>query len=240
MGAPIRATILAPAYNEEEVIERFAAAVLTRLEEGWEILFVDDGSRDRTPEILRNAGRSNENIRVVTHELNRGLGAALATGFREARGEIVVTMDADLSHPLDLLPSLIDACDSADAAYASRYVKGGGMVGVPWKRALISRAANLLLRIAFATRVKDLTTGFRAYRREAIADLNLTGKGFEAQLEISVRLLAGRRRIVEIPFILTERAAGTSKMRYLPLISRYGRMMLRMLRVRWFGPDALP
>ncbi len=197
-------------------------------------LVVDDGSTDATPSLLRSATDRHPRLRVVTHPENRGLGAALATGFAAARGDLVATIDADLSHPLDLLPELVAACETGDAAFASRYIRGGGMVGVPLLRAAISRLANLILRVAFLSPIHDLTTGYRVYRREVVGGLDLTGSGFETQLEITVRLIAAGRRIAEVPLVLANRAAGSSKMRYLALIGRYGRMALRLLRVRYW------
>lgn len=231
-------TFLAPAYNEEDVIERFIETILPHLPPGGEMLVVDDGSTDRTPELLDRLQDDHPELRVVTHPANRGLGAALATGFGEARGDVIVTMDADLSHSIDLIPVLVSGCEQSDAVFASRYVPGGGMEGVPAWRKAISRIANLVLRAAYLSPVRDLTTGYRAYRRTAVRDLTITGTRFEAQLEISIRLLAAGHTIREVPLMLTNRAAGESKMRYLRLIPRYATMALRMLAVRWIEPLA--
>ena len=127
-------------------------------------------------------------------------------------------MDADLSHPLDLLPDLVAGCGTADACYGSRFVPGGGMVGVPLWRSAISQVANIILRAAYRFPTRDLTTGYRAYRAEAVHGLDLVGEGFETQLEITIRLIAAGKTITEVPLVLTTRVAGESKMRYLSLI----------------------
>lgn len=228
-------TILAPAYDEEAVIADFVAAVVPALGPGDELLVVDDGSTDGTPRILSRLVGRHPVLRVVTHSENRGLGAALATGFAQARGDVVVTIDADLSHPIALLPDLLAACADADVAFASRFVPGGGMHGVPAGRALISRTANAAVRRLMRIPVRDMTTGYRAYRREVVAGLHLVGTRFETQLEITVRLIDRGARVVEVPLMLADRAAGESKMRYLQLIPAYGAMMLRMMALRWFG-----
>jgi dolichol-phosphate mannosyltransferase len=204
-------TVLAPAYDEEPVLGTFVFAVLDVLQPGWELLIVNDGSADLTGELAERMAAEHETVRVVHHEVNRGLGAALATGFAEARGEIVVAMDADLSHPPAMIAGLVAACEDADAVFASRFVPGGGMEGVPWIR----------------------TTGFRAYRTDVVRSLDVTATGFEAQLEIAVGLIRKRARVREVPLMLVTRVAGVSKMRYLALIPRYARVVLRMLRVRW-------
>lgn len=227
-------TFLAPAYNEEAVIRGFVETAVRHLPDGGELLIVDDGSTDATPEILEALDTVPE-LRVVTHEANRGIGAAIKTGFSEAHGEVIVAMDADLSHSMEIVSMMIARCETADAVYASRYVRGGGMVGIPWWRKAISRIANLLLRLVFMSPVRDLTTGYRAYRTEAVRDIELTSSGFEVQLEITIRLLAAGRTISEVPLMLTNREAGESKMRYLRLIPRYGAVAIRMLGVRWLG-----
>jgi dolichol-phosphate mannosyltransferase len=107
------------------------------------------------------------------------------------------------------------------------------MEAVPWWRVAISRVANVSMRLAFRTRVRDLTTGMRAFRRDAVHDLRLDATGFEAQLEITVRLLAAGCRIDEVPMVLRNRSVGESKMRYLRLAPRYARTFVRMLEVRW-------
>ncbi len=232
-------SILAPAYNEEAIICTFVQAVLREVPSGWELLIVDDGSTDGTPELLRELGAHHDALRVVTHPRNRGLGEALRTGFSEAVGSVIVTIDADMSHPLDLLPVLVRACEESDAAFGSRFVSGGGMQGVPFVRRMISRVGNAVLRLIFWSSVRDLTTGLRAYRADVVRNLPLESDRFEIQLEISVRLLAIGARVAEIPLMLQSRAAGESKMRYMALLPRYGRLTLRLLKIRWWrGTDA--
>jgi dolichol-phosphate mannosyltransferase len=231
MGHP-SVTVVAPAYNEEAVIEAFCEQVLDWLPADWELLVVDDGSRDRTPQLLAGVTQD-QRLRVVTHPRNLGMGAALMTGFAEARGDLICTIDADLSHPLELLGGLAGACEAADAAFGSRFVPGGGMTGVPRWRAAVSRVGNAVFRALFRSSVRDLTTGLRAYRSAAVRDLPVRATGFDTQLEISVRLLAAGARVAELPLQLRQREAGESKMRYLRLVRPYGRTVLRMLVVRW-------
>lgn len=230
----MKVTILAPAYNEEAAIDRFVGAVSDHLEDDWEILVVDDGSTDSTPDRLRSLTAGNPKLRVVTHAENAGIGSALSTGFAEISDGLVVTMDADLSHPLDLLPALVAGCETADACFGSRFVPGGGMVGVPLWRSSISKIANIILRAVYRSPTRDLTTGYRAYRTEAVRELDLVGSGFETQLEITIRLISAGRTINEVPLVLQNRVAGESKMRYLRLIPAYGAMSLRLLGLRWW------
>ncbi|MFV1998861.1 MAG: hypothetical protein ACC654_00700, partial [Acidimicrobiia bacterium] len=120
-----------------------------------------------------------------------------------------------------------------------RFVSGGGMEEVPFVRRMISRVGNVVLRLIFWSSVRDLTTGLRAYRAEVIRNLPLESDSFEIQLEISVRLVSMGARVAEIPLMLQSRAAGESKMRYMALLPRYGRLILRLLKIRWWrGTDA--
>ena len=246
-----RVTILAPAFNEADVIEAFVAATLEEMSPDWELLIVDDGSTDETPAILERLGNLDGRLRVITHKVNKGLGQALRTGFTGAAGDVIVTMDADQSHPFELVPRLVEACADADAAFGSRFVEGGGMVGIPKKRSAISVVGNRVFRLLFVTEVKDLTTGLRAYRAEVVRDLDLRAKGFGIQLEISTNLIANHRKIAELPLVLKNRSAGESKMRYLPLLPTYVLTLFSMIWLRWVGrrpsrvvgsqgPDAAP
>jgi dolichol-phosphate mannosyltransferase len=229
----VSVTVLAPAYNEEAVLEQFCAAVIGQLGPDWELLLVDDGSTDRTREIAEHFARADARVRLVAYDANRGIGAALSTGIAHARGDLVITMDADLSHPLELLPAMIAKCADADVVFASRFIPGGGMVDIPWWRIVSSQIANRMLRVVFATRTHDLTTGFRVYRRTALCDVRVQAHGFAAQLELTVRLQAAGYRAAEVPFVLGSRAAGSSKMRYFALIPRYAATTVRLLGVRW-------
>lgn len=227
-------TILVPAYNEEESISPLIHALHdnVQLSEAFEILVVNDGSTDTTRTILDSLSSEIPELRVVDHPQNMGLGCALRSGFRAAQGRLIITMDADMTHPIELIPSLIAAADS-DVVIASRYVRGGGMSGVPWWRVAISVVANAFFRLLFATRVRDITAGFKCYHAECVRSLDITSRGFEVQLEITISLIARGATFREIPYVLTTRQHGASKMRYLKLISTYLRTTWRLLKLRW-------
>lgn len=222
-------TVLAPAYNEALIIEKFVRAVMGALRGSFEfeLVIIDDGSTDETPYILKRLQREYSSLVIVRHPENRGLGAGLLTGFKAARGDVIVTMDADLSHDPVLIPELVATVESgADIVIASRYVKGGGMEGVPWWRALISRFGNMVFGVVLKMGVKDHTSGFRAYRAEVVKELSSISKGFEAQLEILLAVKSTRVPVVkEVPLMLKNRGGGESKMRYLYLVPRYLRFL---------------
>ncbi|AEG61961.1 glycosyltransferase family 2 protein [Desulforamulus ruminis] len=218
----MKVTVLAPAYNEEAVIEKFVRTVMDQLGGllSFDMLIVNDGSSDRTGEILLRLQQEYNNLAVVTHPVNQGLGAGLKTGFSHAKGDVVVTLDADLSQPPSLIPKMIEEIKmGADVVIGSRYIQGGGMKGVPRWRMIISRLGNWLIRNSLDIRVKDCTSGLRAYRRGAVQDLGEIGSGFEVQLKILQQLV--QVRFAEIPLNLVNRTAGESKMRYFSLVPRY-------------------
>lgn len=220
-------SVVAPAYNEEEVIADFVREVMGKLQkQDFELVVVDDGSTDGTGSVLSRLREEYANLRVVVHPKNRGLGAALTTGFNTARGDVIVTMDADLSHDPAFIPGMVQKVRFGhDVVVASRYVSGGGIEGVPLWRALISRSANVVIRLVKRWKVKDASSGFRAYRAELVKSLRCLGSGFSVQVEILRELLGKKAEVIEIPFVLRNRKAGRSKMRYLKLIPEYTKLL---------------
>lgn len=219
------------AYNEEPVIEQFIRTVMETLKGvfSFELLIVDDGSRDNTAGILERLKLEYNSLVVVTHPVNRGLGAGLKTGFENARGNIIVTLDADLSQTPGLIPRMVEEIEKgADVVIGSRYVKGGGMVGVPWWRGAISRLGNYFLRTVAGIRVRDCTSGMRAYRSSVVRQLDNIGTGFEVQFCILKEIR--NAKFTEVPLALVSRVAGQSKMRYLWLAPKYLFVFAAILR----------
>ena len=228
-------SVVVPAYNEEDVIEQCITSIVQNApgEQEWEIIVVDDGSRDRTPEILATLCTRFPNLRVVTHRVNKNLGSALRSGIENARGDIIVTMDSDLTHPPELIWPMIESLTSFDVCVASRFIPGGGMRNVPSHRVLISTFANTMFRLLFGSTVWDNTGGFKAYRADVLKSITLDETGFAVQLEIMTKLLRKKARFVELPFLLMNRELGTSKLRYMRAIPKYLKRVLHLLIIRW-------
>ncbi|HLD88584.1 MAG TPA: glycosyltransferase [Candidatus Nanoarchaeia archaeon] len=230
-------TITVPAYNEEEIIEKFIRRVEqdVRLEEDYELLIVNDGSRDKTKGIVERLMLEFPNLRLVNHPRNKGLGAALRTGFKNSRGRIIITMDSDLTHPPKLVRKLVEGTKSADVCIASRYVKSGGMKNVPGWRVLVSIVANRIFAFAFGSNVRDITAGFKAYRVGKIKKIGITKTGFEVQMEIMIKLIKRGATFNEIPLILVNRKIGKSKFSFLKMIPKYAFNVSKLWFYRWFG-----
>ena len=220
-----RLAVILPMYNEadnvEPLVERLAAV---RAASGLDlfVLAVDDGSDDATPMRLRAARRRYPFVRVVRHTSNRGMAAALRTGIATALSErgqgfdLLAFMDADLTHPPEDLPALLEPIqlNDADLVLGSRYVPGGGMHGVPWPRQLISRIGNWAGRNVLGVPVADLTSGFRVGRVEVFRSITLEESGFGIQLEGTIKAYRAGFRTAEVPITLGVRKRGYSKMAY--------------------------
>ncbi len=224
-------TIIVPVYNEEEVLPDFLEELTKGITKEKEIVIVNDGSTDATQKILEDAQKK-YSLRIITHETNKGLGAALATGFKNAKGEILVTLDADLTHPPAYIEELIQAKGAYDCCIASRYVKGGGMKNVPFYRVWLSVFANKVFSLLYAIPVKDITSGFKVYNAEKLRDIEIKSKGFSVQVEIMVHLAKKGASFKEVPFVLVNRAKGTSKFSF-QVIPEYFFAGMNLVAGRW-------
>jgi dolichol-phosphate mannosyltransferase len=211
--------VVLPTYNERENLERMAAAILAALPEA-SLLVVDDSSPDGTGAIADTLAAAEPRVSVLHRPGKQGLGVAYRDGFRwvleRPDTKAVVQMDADFSHdPGDLPRLLAPLMSGTDLALGTRYMPGGDTVGWPWYRKLISRGGTLFARTVLLLPYRDLTGGFKAWRRELIDAIRLretSGSGYGFQIETT--WWAHRRGAVirEVPIVFRERVAGASKM----------------------------
>jgi dolichol-phosphate mannosyltransferase len=209
--------VVIPTYNERENL----GPILDRLHKALpdvHVLVVDDGSPDGTGELADERAAANERVHVLHRTEKAGLGAAYIAGFRWGLAReynTIVEMDADGSHAPEDLPRLLDAVGDADLAIGSRYVPGGAVVNWPLNRQILSRGANLYSQLALGMRVRDITAGFRAYRRPVLEKLALdevNSHGYCFQIDLTIRTDDAGFEIVEVPITFTEREIGESKM----------------------------
>ena len=212
-------TVVAPMYNEAENVVETARRVRDALADfagSWELVLVDDGSTDGSRAAAEAVAAEDPRVHVVGYAPNAGRGRALRTGFEAARGEVVVTVDFDLSYEPSHILRLYQACtveDPPDVVLASAYMPGGTTEGVPWKRLAASKAGNWVLGFAWPRRIHTSTCIVRGYRRQALAALELTEDRKEIHLEILERAFEKGLRVAEIPGHLRARTRGTSKAR---------------------------
>jgi dolichol-phosphate mannosyltransferase len=213
-----RVLIVVPTYNERDnvadVVTRFLAAA-----PGLELLFVDDNSPDGTGVLLDEIAGRDPRVHVLHRAGKLGLGTAYLDGFRWGLGRdygVLVEMDADFSHDPRYLPELLArARAGADVVVGSRYVDGGGTINWGVGRQVISRGGSLYARTILGVGVRDLTSGFIAWRRQALEALDLgavTSNGYSFQIEMKYRAIAAGLTVVEVPIVFVDRRVGQSKM----------------------------
>jgi dolichol-phosphate mannosyltransferase len=226
-------SVILPVVNERDnlriLIPRLQA-LLDREKLTYEIVVIDGNSTDGTREAADSMG-----ARVVA-ERRRGYAGALETGFAEARGDFLLTLDADLSHDPDFVPKMWRARERADIVIASRYVRGG-VAYSDWIRRSTSWFLNLALSRMLALPVLDVSSGFRLYRREAVQGLELESRNFEVQEEILVRAYTRGFSLGEVPFVYFPRGAGRSHAKLFSFGMDIARCALRMRKLRNL-PDA--
>ena len=210
------AVVCLPTYNERENLTR----VLDALQQyGVRVLVIDDSSPDGTGELADRLAAERDWVSVLHREKKEGLGPAYLAGFREVlRGdaEYILEMDADLSHDPAVVPRLIEACENgADVALGSRYVEGGGTENWGRGRRFVSAGGSLYARTLLGVGVRDLTGGFKCFRREALERIDLDSvhsKGYAFQIELTYRALRAGFEVVEVPIVFADRTHGKSKM----------------------------
>jgi dolichol-phosphate mannosyltransferase len=208
-------TVCVPTYNERENLERMVHALG---EHGVSVLVVDDNSPDGTGELADRLGRQLPYVEVLHRERKEGLGPAYLAGFRRALAdgaELILEMDCDFSHDPADVPRLIAAAQEADLAVGSRYVDGGAVGNWGLVRRAISAGGSLYARLLLGVGVRDLTAGFKCYRRTVLETIDLdaiTSKGYAFQIETTYRALRAGFRVIEVPIRFVDREEGGSKM----------------------------
>lgn len=217
IGEMARALVIVPTYCERRNVAQLIPAILAF--DGIDVLVVDDGSPDGTADAVRElATRHRGRVHLIEREGKLGLGTAYLAGFRWALARDythMIEMDADLSHHPATLPRLLHASRKADLVIGSRYVRGGRTVNWPGYRKLISRGGSLYARWLLKLPVRDLTGGFKCFRRFVLESIDLDtidSTGYAFQIELTYRAANRGFRIAEIPITFAERTHGKSKM----------------------------
>lgn len=216
-----RTFIILPTYQEASNVVQMLETLLTLADRtglDLHIIVVDDSSPDGTADLADGIARRDDRVSVLRRANKEGIGPAYLAGFAQAlsRGaQRIVEMDCDFSHDPESLPALIAATDHADLVLGSRYVRGGGVARWGIVRRAISRCGCLYAQAILGVGVRDLTGGFKCFRREVLEaipleDVAVHGYGF--QIEVTYRVLLAGFRVVEVPITFTERERGESKM----------------------------
>ena len=214
-----RAVLCLPTYNERENLEVMIDALGGVLDTARDVvLIVDDGSPDGTGEIADRLATEHAWVSVLHRPAKEGIGPAYIAGFRWAlaeAAELVLEMDCDFSHDPADVPRLIEAAEDADLVLGSRYAPGGGTANWGLLRRIVSRGGCLYAQVILGLRVRDLTGGFKCFRRAALEAIDLdalAAHGYAFQIETTYRVSRAGLRVHEIPITFIERRAGASKM----------------------------
>jgi len=215
----MRATVCLPTYNERENLEPMLRALAGVLREGDRVLVIDDASPDGTGALADELAAELDFVDVLHRTRKEGLGPAYLAGFERVLGtdaELVLEMDCDFSHDPNDVPRLIAAVEAgADVALGSRYVPGGSIPSWGAVRRFISYGASVYSRLVLGVRVRDLTGGFKCFRRNVLETIDLDrieARGYAFQIETTYRVLRAGFQVVEIPIAFVEREEGRSKM----------------------------
>jgi dolichol-phosphate mannosyltransferase len=249
----MKLSVVVPCFNEEDNIDKLKTEFFPVIEEllggrvdggridSIEIVFVDDGSRDGTYNALKNAfgpyAHSSITIRFEKHAVNRGLGAAMRTGFGAVTGDIIVTTDSDGTYHFSTIPSLLEHLKGKVAIVtASPYHPKGEVVGVPGYRIFLSKGSSLIYRILLSWKVHTYTALYRAYRREVIDNVSFAANDFLGGTELMVKAMLKGYKVDEFPAALHQRMFGVSKARLMRTIMSHldfqARLLLHRLHIR--------
>jgi dolichol-phosphate mannosyltransferase len=246
----MKLSVVVPCYNEEDNIEKLKTEFFPIVEkligtsvdggqiDAIEVVFVDDGSRDGTYDALKEAFGSYSHpsisVRFEKHEVNRGLGAAMRTGFTVATGDVILTTDSDGTYHFSTIPALLDYLKGNVAVVtASPYHPKGEVVGVPGYRIFLSRGSSLLYRILLSWKVHTYTALYRAYRREVIDNIPFAADDFLGGTELLVKAMLKGYEVDEFPAALHRRMFGVSKAKLLKTIWSHLKFQTRLLLHRF-------
>lgn len=240
-------SIVVPCYNEADNVEKLknelipvardlisSEGINDSNDNNVEIVFVDDGSRDNTyQKLIETFGRQEERnliYKFERHPQNRGLGAALRTGFRSSCGDVVLTLDSDGTYSFSEIPELLSyLTNDVDVVTASPYHPKGRVDGVPAFRLLLSKGSSLIYRILLDWRIHTYTSLFRVYRSEVIKSVVFESDGYLAGTELMVKAILSGYRVIEFPTVLYRRMFGVSKAKIVRTIIAHLQFQARLL-----------
>ncbi|MEO9277555.1 MAG: glycosyltransferase family 2 protein [Nitrososphaera sp.] len=210
-------SIVIPTYNESRNIVRILDSLNISIPRDLdaEVIVVDDNSPDGTSNTVEEYAKRQDkglDIQVIKRANKRGLSSAIVKGIEHAKGDAVVVMDSDLSHPTQTIPKMIEELHKSDCdiVVASRYIKGGSISGWPFKRKLISKGATKIAQHGLGIKIKDPMSGFFAFKRNIVNNIKFDAIGYKILLEILVK--AKNAKVKEIPYNFIDRTSGSSKM----------------------------
>lgn len=235
-------SLIFPLYNERDNIIHYPTDLFPIIDEiskktgePFEYIFVDDGSRDDTVAQVKILARNRPEVKLLVHEKNSGMGTAIKTGLGSCLGDLVITMDADLTfRPVDVEKLLEKYRETnADCISGSPYLEKGLMEEVTPFRLLMSKSVNFLYRMLLGSQITCVSPIFRLYRRSVLAEMNISSRNFEINAEIISKLLIGGKTVVEVPVPLLKRKYGESKINVKKEVKNYALLLYRIFKTKY-------
>ncbi len=239
-------SILFPLYNERDNVIHYNSDLFPIIDdialktgEKFEFVFIDDGSDDDTVEMIRAITNARMDVKVLVHQKNSGMGAAIMTGLGSSIGELIITMDADLTfRPADVLKLIEKYRETdADCISGSPYLKKGLMEEVTPFRLLMSKSVNFLYRMLLRSKISCVSPIFRLYRRNVLTGMSISSRNFEINAEIISKLLINGNKVVEIPVPLLKRKYGNSKINLKKEIKNYTLLLFKIFKTKYLHQE---
>lgn len=227
-------SLVIPAHNEAKNLQKLlkkAYSVLKKTKEKFEIIVVNDNSTDNTDAVLKKLNEKIKELRIATRTKNPGAGYAIREGLGIVRGDIIITMDGDMSHDPAEIVNFLKFLKDYDMVCGSRYAKGG-KAEMTHSRILVSRLFNLIFRKLIGIPVKDFTSGFRAYKAKIIDKIELKSKKFGIFIEIPLKAHLAGFKLTEIPISYHERGFGKSNLNYFKQGPEYLKVAFEALKIK--------
>lgn len=227
-------SLVMPAHNEARNLPKLlekAYSVLKKTKEKFEIIVVNDNSTDNSDEVLEMLGKKIKELKVVARTKNPGAGFAIREGLSRAKGHVIITMDADLSHDPAEIPIFLKLLKNYDMVCGSRYAKGG-KAEMAYSRILVSSLFNFIFRKVLGIPVRDFTSGFRVYKAEILDKIELKSKKFGIFIEIPLKAHLAGFKLTETPISYHERGFGKSNLNYFKQGPEYLKVAFEALRIK--------
>lgn len=239
-------SIIFPLYNERDNIIHYnndlfpiIDGIGEKYDERIEFIFVDDGSKDDTIERIKDVTGKRADVKILLHETNKGMGNAIKTGLSASSGDLIITMDADLTfRPVDVA-KLIEKFQEthADCISGSPYLERGLMEEVTPFRLLMSKTVNFLYRLLLGGHITCVSPIFRLYKRSVLKEMQITSKNFEINAEIISKLLIGGKTVVEVPVPLLKRKYGSSKINVKKEVKNYLMLLYKIFCTKYLHQE---
>lgn len=239
-------SIIFPLYNERDNVLHYPMDLFPVIDditrktgERFEFVFVDDGSSDDTVDQIRAVTHDRADVKILVHQKNSGMGTAIKTGLGSSQGDLIITMDADLTfRPVDVERLITKYRETnADCISGSPYLEKGLMEEVTPFRLLMSKSVNFLYRLLLGSGITCVSPIFRLYHRDVLSEMNIASRNFEINAEIISKLLIRGKKVVEIPVPLLKRKYGESKINVKKEIKNYILLLYRIFKTKYLHQE---